>query len=321
MADAHGESVAVVIVNYRTPQLTLDCIETLARERQQFPNLHVYLVENASPDDSYPQLATAIAARGWNWVTLLAASENRGFSAGNNVGLQAIQATTHEYIWLLNPDTLVEPGATVALVHFMQAHPKVGITGSYLRYPDGRFQTGAFRFPNMLGEFEDMVRLGIITKLFERWRVSMKEAQQPHPCDWINGASLMLRHGVLNAIGLMDEAFFLYFEETEYCFRAKKAGWEVWHVPESHVIHIAGQSTGVTGTQATQKRRPQYWFDSRARYYRICNGRLSLFFTDIAFMLGYSISKVHRGLRRKPSQDPPHFWKDAFRDILHRWLR
>src|SRR5277367_5597369 len=89
-----------------------------------------------------------------------------------------------------------------------------------------------------------------------------------HRTDWVNGASMMVRREVFDSIGLMDEKFFLYYEETDFCLRALEAGWPTWTVPSSRVVHLEGQSTGATGAIAKRKRVPKYWFDSRRRYFR-----------------------------------------------------
>ncbi|WP_020473784.1 glycosyltransferase family 2 protein [Zavarzinella formosa] len=319
MSDALSATVAVVIVNYRTPSLTIDCLRTLVPERERLPGLRAIVVENASGDDSYAVLAEAIRREGWDWAELLTATKNNGFAAGNNVALRTLASTSVDYIWLLNPDTLLEPGAAVSLAEFLNARPHVGIAGSHLLNIDGSFQTSAYRFPSAVADFENWVRLGFVSKALEYFRVSMKQSEVPHRADWVSGASLMLRREVLDAIGLMDEGFFLYFEETEYCQRARMTGWDIWHVPDSRVTHIAGQSTGITGDHTAPKRRPKYWFDSRSRYFEKCNGRTRAMLADAAFLTAFSLWKLQRAIRRKPDPDPPHFWGDFARYSLRRW--
>jgi len=318
MSDTRTATVAVVIVNYRTPGLTVDCLRSLVAERESLPGLRATVVENASGDDSAAVIATAILTNGWDWVELLFAQRNAGFAAGNNVALRT--QPNADFIWLLNPDTVVKPGAAVELLDFLTSHPRAGVAGSRLLNADGSFQTSAFRFPNPVGEFENGVRLGFVSKALEHFRVSMAESETPHRADWVSGASLMLRRGVLDTVGLMDEGFFLYFEETEYCHRVRNAGWEVWHFPASLVTHIFGQSTGVTGDHAAPKRRPAYWFNSRSRYYERCHGRTTAMLADVAFLIGFSLWKVQRVIRRKPDPDPPHFLGDFARHAWRRWV-
>ena len=105
-------------------------------------------------------------------------------------------------------------------------------------------------------------------ELLERYRVPPPPRNKAHRTDWVNGASMMIRREVFETVGLMDEEYFLYFEETDFCRRVVRAGWPIWHVPASRVVHLEGQSTGVTGADLAKKPRPKYWFDSRARYFR-----------------------------------------------------
>ena len=320
MPPTPSANVAAIIVNYRTPKLVIDCLRTLVPERERLPGLRAIVVENASGDDSETLLAETIRQEGWTWVELIVAPANKGFAAGNNVGLQALAGVSTDYIWLLNPDTLALPGSALALVEFLEAHPSIGMVGSRLLNLDGSFQTSAFRFPSTLGEFENWVRLGFVTTALEPYRVPMQEMSMPRRVDWVSGASLMLRREVADEIGPMDEGFFLYFEETEYCHRARKAGWDIWHVPASEVTHIAGQSTGITGDHAPPKRRPKYWFDSRARYFEKCNGRTMAMIADAVFVTSFAFWRLQRALRRKPDPDPPHFLSDACRYAIRRWI-
>src|SRR5262249_30735157 len=147
-------------------------------------------------------------------------------------------------------------------------NPEVGIAGGRLEFPDGMPQTAAFRFPTLLGVFEDTIRIGTVSRALAPWRIPPPPREWTHRTDWVDGASLMVRRDVFESVGLMDEGYFLYFEETDFCLRVQRAGWSIWHVPASRVVHLEGQSTGVTGADLAKKRRPQYWFDSRARYFR-----------------------------------------------------
>ena len=221
-----NRSTAVVIVNYRTPGLVIDCLRTLAAERVAERGLRVVVVDNASGDDSLAVLATAIRDEGWGWVTLKPLDRNGGFAFGNNAAIRELLASANppNYVWLLNPDTLVRSGAATALIDFLEAHPDVGIAGGRLVFPDGTPQTAAFRFPSLLSELEDTIRIGFVSTMLGRFRVPGPIETEPHRTDWVNGASLMVRREVFDSVGLMDEGYFLYFEETDYCRRARRRG-------------------------------------------------------------------------------------------------
>jgi N-acetylglucosaminyl-diphospho-decaprenol L-rhamnosyltransferase len=263
------------------------------------------------------KLRSKIDEEGWgDTVDFLPLLENRGFAGGNNAVIKpALNADNPvDYVLLLNPDTLVQPGAIKALVTFMLLRPKVGICGSRLEYPDGSTQHAARRFPGVLSEMESMLRLGPVSRVLQRWRVTEPECDQPHPTSWLPGASMMIRREVFDAIGLLDDSYFMYFEEVDFCLRAKRAGWQVWYVPESRVIHLVGQSSGVTS--ARPKRRPQYWFDSRRRYFEKNHGKLVRMLADVAFATGLAGHKLRCIVSRKPDPDPPYLLRDFVRYSL-----
>jgi N-acetylglucosaminyl-diphospho-decaprenol L-rhamnosyltransferase len=317
-----NRSTAVVIVNYRTPGLVVDCLASLAGEVAAEPALRAIVVDNASRDQSVATITMAIRDHGWTWAKVLPLDRNGGFAFGNNAGFRLLQAASDppKLIWLLNPDTIVRPGAATALIDFLESYPEVGIAGGGLEFPDARLQTAAFRFPSLLGELEETIRLGFVSRALHRFRVPPPPQTHAHPTDWVNGASLMIRADVFESVGEMDEAYFLYFEETDLCRRVRRAGWPIWHVPESRVVHLEGQSTGVTGANPSQKRRPAYWFDSRARYYRKQHGYTYALLADLIFIVCFGLWRVQRRLRRKADPDPPGLWWDFVRHAYKRWL-
>ena len=136
---------------------------------------------------------------------------------------------------------------------------------------------------------------------------------QPRQVDWLPGASMMIRQEVFRAIGLMDESYFLYFEETDFCLQARRAGWHCWYVPQSRVLHIAGQSTGVTAALERPRRLPAYWFESRRRYFIKNHGRGYAAAADVLWMLAFASWRVRRWLLRRPDPAPPWQLLDFFR--------
>jgi len=304
----------IVIVNYRTPGLVIDLLRSLDAEARA-EGLRAVIVENGSPDDSASQLRQAIDSAQWDWAELIVCAKNLGFAGGNNVALRPILAQTPppDYVLLLNPDTVVRPGAVRALIDFMEANPKVGIAGSGLENPDGSPQRSAFRFPSMASELENGLRLGIVSRLLRHALVAPPVEDRPHETGWVSGASMIVRRAVFDAIGPMDDAYFLYYEETDFCLRAKRAGWPCWYAPSSRVMHLAGQSTGVTDPRKPARRMPAYWFASRHRYFRKNHGWLYTKAADLAWAGGYALWRVRRVLQRKPDTDPPHLLGDFVR--------
>jgi GT2 family glycosyltransferase len=179
-------------------------------------------------------------------VTLVLAPTNGGFAYGNNLGIRsAYELSRPNYVYLLNPDTQVRRGAIAKLADFMESHPQVGIAGSSFETEDGKDWPFAFRFPTLLSEVEHGMQLDLVTRCLSRWIVARPMNPIAQPTDWICGASMMIRPAVLTTVGCLDENFFLYFEETEFCHRARRAGFSTWYVPESRVMHVIGKSTNV----------------------------------------------------------------------------
>lgn len=312
-----GCSVLVVIVNYRTARLSVDCLRSLSGELRAMPGLRAVVVDNDSSDGSYEVMEAQIGALGFSdWACCIPAPRNGGYAFGNNLAVRAALGSPHapSFFLLLNPDCQVRPGAVGALRDFLELHPRVGIAGSCLENPDGSLWSTAFRFPTVLGELEGGARLGVLTRLLKRWEVPVRMSSRAERVDWLPGASMMVRREVFASIGLMDEGFFLYYEETDFCLRALRAGWPCWYVPESRVMHIAGQSTGVTDRSGPPKRRPQYVFDSRHRYFVKNHGRGYAVLADLAWTLGLASFRLRRRIQRKPHTDPPFLLRDALRN-------
>lgn len=305
----------IVIVNYRSGRLVIDCLQSLESEVRASPGATVVVVDNCSGDGSADLIAQQIAAKQWSgWAQLVRAKLNGGFSYGNNAAIRPslYSAAPADFYWLVNPDTQVRPGALRSLLDFMTARPRVGIAGSSLEDEHGQPWPWAFRFPSLWSELDGGLRLGVVSKVLSRWALAREMGAEPERVDWLPGASMMIRREVFQAIGLMDESYFLYYEETDFCRQAQLAGWDCWYVPQSRVMHIAGQSTGVTVKTDRPKRLPAYWFESRRRYFVKNHGRLYAAAADVLWMGAYSLWRVRRLIQRKPDTDPPRQLTDFF---------
>ncbi len=309
-------STLIVIVNYRTADLTVDCLRSLDDEIHSLPDVRVVVTDNASGDDSPAQIRQAIEDNNWDtWATLMPLERNGGFAYGNNQAIRpAIESDTPpDFVLLLNPDTVVRRGAVAKLIEFMRAHPKAGIAGSRLEDPDAAPQRSAFRFPTIRSELDGGLRLGVVSRLLASASIAPPVRDDAHQTDWVAGASMIIRREVFLDAGLMDESYFMYFEEVDFCLRARRAGWPCWYVPESRVVHLVGQASGVTDTKATPKRRPDYWFDSRRRYFVKSHGLIYAALADAAWALGFATYRLRQRLQRKPDTDPPKLLYDFLR--------
>jgi N-acetylglucosaminyl-diphospho-decaprenol L-rhamnosyltransferase len=309
--------VAVVIVSYKTAQLTIAAVRSIEAERAiSGLQLRVIVVDNASGDA--PTVREAVQQNGWSsWVSLVLSPWNGGFAYGNNLGIQrAYQNGIPDYIHLLNPDAQVRPGAITTLVHFLESHPDVGIAGSKILNADGTEWPIAFRFPGLISELENGLSVGLVSRLLRRWIVAREMGQEPERVDWVCGASMMIRPSVIATIGGLDENYFLYFEETDFCYRAMRRGFTTWYVPDSRVMHIRGQSTNVTAITTVPKRLPNYWFDSRRRYFARTFGTRYAITIDIVALVAHSLGTAKKFILNRTNTAVPYFIGDLLRSSV-----
>jgi GT2 family glycosyltransferase len=311
--------VAIIIVSYKSAALTIDCVRSIEAERSS-PGLRirVVVVDNASGDA--PPIARAIEENGWStWVTLVVAERNGGFAYGNNLGFRRAYADGPPvYLHLLNPDTILKKGAILKLVAFMESHPEVGIAGGSFENRDGSDWPIAFRFPSLLGELDAGLQIGFVSRWLGPVVVAQRMSPVAQPTDWVAGASMMIRRAVLETVGGLDENYFLYFEETDLCFRARAAGFSTWYVPESRVMHIGGQSTKVTERNAKVKRLPDYWFESRRRFFRSNYGLRYAMAADAVALLAHSLGHLKRVALRRGDEGVPWYIRDLARHSILR---
>jgi N-acetylglucosaminyl-diphospho-decaprenol L-rhamnosyltransferase len=311
-----GPITLIIIVNYRTASLTIDALASLAPEIAGHPGSRCFVIDNGSADGSTEAITDAVCRSGYGgWCQVEALPDNAGFSAGNNAALALAdkQGFTPDLVWLLNPDTLLRPHALDALVAFMANHPNAGIVGGGTEHPDRTRQYCAFRFPTPLGEIEAAIGLGLARRLLGRHVIAPPYSDHAVPIDWVSGASMMVRRETFDRVGRFDERYFLYYEETDFCRRAADAGIACWHEPASRVVHLIGQSTGMAGAARRLKRRPRYWFDSRALYYRRHLGLPALVAANVGWLMAYLIGYLLDRLRGRPVEETPWLWFDMLR--------
>jgi N-acetylglucosaminyl-diphospho-decaprenol L-rhamnosyltransferase len=301
--------VVIVIVTYKSAELAIKCLASIHAERERDKvKIRVVVVDNASGDAT--QIGLAVERHGWSsWVALIPSPRNGGFAYGNNLGIRsAYEYGRPDYIYLLNPDTQVRRGAIESLVEFLESHPQVGIAGSSFETEDGEDWPFAFRFPTLLSEIEHGMQLGLVTRCLSRWTVARTMNSFAQPTDWISGASMMIRPAVLAAVGCLDENYFLYFEETEFCHRAGRAGFATWYVPASRVMHMIGKSTNVDESTRFRRPLPAFWFESRRRYYATTYGVGTAALIDAVAIVASALGLVKSTLLGRPST--PRYIRD-----------
>lgn len=281
--------IAAVIVNYRTPDLVLRCLNALTNERSSFPSLQAVVADNASGDGSAERLSSALEQPPFSdWVEFLPLPLNGGFGWGNNQAVLHLlgSALPPDAIFFLNPDTIIERGALAALAADMERRGDAGAIGSQLLNEDGSLSGSAFRFPSVAREFTRGLRIGAVERLL-RIKPMLIPYGISHRVDWVTGASVLIRTSAMRTAGMFDTGFFLYFEEVELMHRLKRHGWKTYHCPDSRVMHIAGAATGVVGGKMSDNRPPpDYFFQSRHRYFALTGGRLRALLADLAWLSG-----------------------------------
>lgn len=309
--------VLLIIVNYASAELAVRSVESLEGEQRDAEiDLRIVVVENASGEAGY--LGEKLKNK--PGVSLVVADRNGGFAFGNNrgIGFAYESGFVPDYFHFLNPDTVVYPGAVRALVDFLEAHPEAGVAGSSIEHGDGTDWSMAFRFPTYLSEIDRGLHLGIVTKWLEPWVVSLQMNKSPRQVDWVSGASFMVRRDVVEEVGGLDEGYFLYFEEADFCFKVRRAGWQCWYVPDSRIRHLAGHSTGMASRHKRPARVPAYWFASRRRFFTKNYGVPYAALADVAFSLAFSIGHLRRVIERRGDEDPPRYLRDL---LSHSVLR
>lgn len=300
--------VLTIILNWRTPAMTLEACASALIAMEGIEGA-ITIVDNASGDGSVEQMRDAVAARGWDRVRVIEAPRNGGFGAGNNVGIRAglPDGTRPDYVYVLNSDAFPAPDAIRILRDHLDSHPPAGFAGSYIHGDDGVTHLTTFRFPSIASELEGAMRFGPVSRLLAGRKVprEMPAGEAPVVVDWLAGASVMMRQDSLDRIGLFDEVFFLYFEETDLCLRLNRAGWQVHYLPQSRVMHIGSVSTGMK----KWARVPEYWFNSRWHYFQKNHGRGGAMLASLAHLAGGAFHRLRRGLTGKKPDDPPHFWR------------
>ncbi len=247
--------LAIIIVSFNTRDMLRACLRSVYASLSQISlSAQVWVVDNASSDGS-PDVVRAEFPP----THLLTLDQNRGFAAANNAALRALgfdastsgtvstsQFPVPDLVLFLNSDTEVQGDALATLAAVLRTTDRAGVIGASLVYPDGRFQHSAFRFPTLWQIWFDFIpwpsRL-IESSLNGRYPRALYEAGRPFAIDHPLGAAIMTRADVIHQAGLMDEEFFMYAEEVDWCMRVKKVGWEVYCVPAAQIVHHAGGST------------------------------------------------------------------------------
>lgn len=280
----------IVVVTYRCPEMVRDCLRSLIEDGWLDARSHadsraqVVVVDMDSGDDT-----VRVVREEFPGAKLIPHEENLGFAGGTNIGLAHSEGG---HALLLNPDTVAPPGSIAALLDYLEAHPEAGAVGPRLICHDGSPQISTQRFPSLRTEFARQCE-----PIARRIGVSELGDEQPSAAgrvDWISGACLLIRDQTLEQVGPLDDGFFLYFEETDWCRRASSGGWEVHHLPNVDVVHVGGQSAAASGEEVRGGRSHRHFVDSRKRYFKKHHGAL----TALAVEGVHQVRSIWRGTLR-----------------------
>jgi N-acetylglucosaminyl-diphospho-decaprenol L-rhamnosyltransferase len=222
--------VSIVIVNFNTFAYTAQCLDSIAAHPPK-ASYEIFLVDNASSDDSADRLEA-----NYPQVRIIRSTTNRGIAGGNNLG---IRASSGQYILLLNNDTLVWPGTIDMTVDFLISHPRAGGVGGNLLNDDGSFQSGYSGFHTLWSVFLTTTKLGLLLRPYYPSHPPGKSIRQ---VDWMSTAFMTFRRDALEEIGLVDEEYFIYSDETDLQYRLQKQGWEIYYLPDLNTTHFGGKS-------------------------------------------------------------------------------
>jgi len=294
--------------------LVVDCLDSVFVEAESL-NAKVVVVDNSSKDDSVERI------RGWitsnsaeNTVELLASEHNGGFAAGNNLGIRACEADNY---LLLNSDTLVRPGALAILLKTLESNPNVGLLSPRLEWPDEQAQESCFRYHHPISELIASSASGPILRMFPSREVALRVQDTQTNPEWTSFACILIRRQVFDQIGLLDEGYFMYYEDVEFCYRARQSGWTVSNEPLAKVVHLRGGSSPVKSNSQSKKRLPAYYFESRTRYFYSLYGQSGLLCANLFWTLGWLLAAV-RSLIQRSFQSPACYrqWVDIWKNFF-----
>jgi len=309
----------IVITSYRAKELTLDCLYSLVDEVRQNPGIKVGICDNGNEDDTLEYLANAIAEQGWQeWAYVKHVMPNRGFSGGNNVILRDAldSGEDYDYYLLLNADTIVRPGALKHLVDGLESEEGIGIACPRLEWPDGKPQVSCFRFISPVSEFINAAGTGPLTKLLQHWNVPIQVSEVAAEMEWGSFACALIRKKVLEKLGVLDEGYYLYFDDVDYCRSTKNSGWKVKYFPESRVVHLRGKSNPLKEMTAKRLRKPVYWYQSRSWYLTKFYGKAGLLAANILWYAGRLVSFLREIVGNKQPHACEKEWFDIWKGFF-----
>ena len=277
--------ISIIILNWNTRDLLSKCIDSLVQHTRELEP-EIIVVDNASTDGSQAMLKEKYPN-----IRLITNSHNVGFARGNN---QAMQAARGDFFLLWNSDAFATPGAIQSLLQLAEKEPKAAIVGAQLRNPDHSFQASHSRFPNLWREFLILTGLGRMLLGHAYPSLGPEDEKGPQIVDYVEGACLLVRRQAFQEVGGLDDGFFMYAEEVDWCYTMANRGWQVWYQPEAKVVHLGGASSAGRRTY-----READLYRSRIRFFRKHYGGRSAQVLKIQIYTLTALKTVVHGLLRR----------------------
>jgi len=299
MTTLHNQNSAhqlcIILLNYQTPKLTIECLKSLAPQASDL-NAKVVVVDNNSSDSSVEMISSWIDKSDHPDIALICSETNGGFASGNNIGIKSSDA---EFYLLLNSDTLLRDNALSVMLSAISAQDSIGLLSPRLEWQDGEPQESCFRFHRPLGQLLVSSKTNFFFKLFPNMEAAHRVTDRSSDYEWTSFACIMIRKKVFEQVGLLDEKFFMYFEDVELCWRASKNGWRIHNHPEARVVHLRGGSSPVKNNILERKRQARYFYESRTRYFYLLFGHSGILAANLCWTLGWIVAQVRSAIEKQ----------------------
>ncbi len=267
----------------------MDCVRSVLADMGDIQG-QVVVIDNASADDSVQMLREALQTEALaGRFHLLCSARNSGFAGGHN---QVIAAFPAEYYLILNSDTLVHSGALSALLSAAYRHPDCGFIAPEIDDGAGRIRNSVFRYPNPWSELSRAAQTGLISRRLARKQVAIDGNRDVAAIEWVSFSAVLVSHRLVADVGPMDEGYFLYFEDVDYCWRAEQKGWRSHYAPTAKVTHFSGKSGPVKKLLSSRARLPRYYYASRTRFLNRAHGRWGLLAANVLWLLGRGLARL-----------------------------
>lgn len=279
--------ISIIIVSWNTRDLLKECLQSIY-EHTRGVAFEIFVIDNASTDGTVKMLKSLRSTPSYRALTLVLNHANRGFASANNQGIARAKG---KYVLLLNPDTRLRENSFSTMISYMDKNPRCGILGCHLSNPDGSHQDSVRRFPRLLDQSLILLKLNRLflnTTPINRYLCKKFNYKIPQEVDQVMGACFMIRKEIINLIGPLDEGFFNWFEEVDFCKRTKKADYTICYLPETTVVH----HHGVSFKQVMTLKKQIMWNNSLRYYFKKHNKKATYIVISIVSSIALFIAYV-----------------------------